>query len=234
MFGTMHLHTWHDIHVSSFTHLLMDQIQLVALAFMLVIYITKVRWLLSYPAAKERTPARGDEGKAIRYAYLTLAMPWAMESTRKQWMRYVEFVLFHIGAAICIGVTFIMPYKPEWIAHPTTILVLQIFAGLALLGGVIRLIRRIAVPHMRVISSPDDYFSMLLLNIWLVAAIFALPQNNQTWLIIFFGTTAFFLFYVPFSKISHYLLWPFIRYYQGKHFGHRGVYPKDMAVQKGM
>lgn len=228
------LHTWHDISLSPFTHLLMDQIQLVALAFMVIVYILKVRWLLSYPAASERTAPRGDRDKAIRYAYLTLGMPWTMESTSRQWPRYLEFVLFHIGAAVCITVTFIMPYAPQWIAHPAVVLVLRVVVVLALASGMIRLIRRLVIPHLRVISSPDDYFSMALLNVWLVAAFFALPQNSEPWLIGFFGTTAFFLFYVPFSKISHYLLWPFIRYYQGKHFGHRGVFPKNAAVQKGV
>jgi hypothetical protein len=30
---------------------------------------------------------------------------------------------------------------------------------------------------------------------------------------------------VPFSKISHYLYYPFTRYYLGKTLGRRGVYP---------
>jgi hypothetical protein len=37
--------------------------------------------------------------------------------------------------------------------------------------------------------------------------------------------TAFFLIYVPFSKISHYLYYPFTRYYLGKSLGYRGVFP---------
>ncbi len=41
----------------------------------------------------------------------------------------------------------------------------------------------------------------------------------------FFILTAFFLIYVPFSKISHYLYYPFTRYYLGKTLGHRGVHP---------
>jgi len=40
-----------------------------------------------------------------------------------------------------------------------------------------------------------------------------------------FWTTAFFLVYVPFSKIGHYLYYPFTRYYLGKTLGYRGVYP---------
>jgi hypothetical protein len=37
--------------------------------------------------------------------------------------------------------------------------------------------------------------------------------------------TAVFLVYVPFSKISHYIYYPFTRTYMGRHFGRRGVFP---------
>ncbi len=224
----------HHLEVSPLTKILMDQVQIVALLFMATMYVLKVRWLLSYPAAKERTPARGDHDKAIRYAYLTLAMPWELESTRRQWPRYLEFVFFHLGAAVCILSTFILPYWPQILAGKGTILVMRIVIALAFLSGISRLIRRIARPHVRVISSPDDYFSMVLLNFWLVTAFFAVGQQSEVWLVAFFSTTTFFLIYVPFSKISHYLLWPFIRYYQGKHFGHRGVYPKKMVADNGL
>lgn len=224
----------HAHELSPLTRLLMDQVQIVALLFMATVYLIKVRWLLRFPAAKERTPSRGDEARAIRYAYMTLAMPWEMESTRRQWPRYVEFVLFHVGAAVCIFTTFVLPYWPHVLAGAATIFVLRLFIVLALAAGVIRLVRRVVITHLRVISVPDDYFSMALLNVWLVSAFFAVAQTSEPWLVVFFGTTAFFLVYVPFSKISHYLLWPFIRYYQGKHFGHRGVFPKKMVVENGM
>ena len=41
----------------------------------------------------------------------------------------------------------------------------------------------------------------------------------------FFLMGSFFLIYVPFSKISHYLYYPFTRYYLGKTFARRGVFP---------
>jgi hypothetical protein len=47
--------------------------------------------------------------------------------------------------------------------------------------------------------------------------------------LIYFVLTAFFLIYVPFSKISHYLYYPFTRYYFGKTMGHRGIYPMRRA-----
>jgi hypothetical protein len=37
--------------------------------------------------------------------------------------------------------------------------------------------------------------------------------------------TSFFLLYVPFSKISHYLYYPFTRWWIGRALGHRGSFP---------
>lgn len=212
--------------VSEFTKILMDQVQFIALAFMAIVYMIKLWWLFKFKPGKEGTPAFGDESKSILYAYMTLAMPWEMESTSKHWFRYLEFVIFHIGAAIAIFATFVLPYVPQLLAPKIIILGMQVILALAFLAGISRLIRRITVPEMRLISSPDDYFSIITLNVWLVTTFFGVQQTSESWLIAFFSTTTFFLIYVPFSKISHYLYWPFMRYYMGKHFGHRGVYPK--------
>ncbi len=223
------LETVEMVAVSESTRWIMDQTQLIALGFMALMYTIKIFWILKRKPMKERTPARGNESAAIRYAYMTLAMPWELESMRKHPMRYIEFVIFHIGVAVAIGATFVLPYAPWLLGHRITIWALQGILGLALLAGLSRLVRRVAVPYMRVISSMDDYFSMILLNVWLASAIWGVMQTSEAGLLLYFGLTAFFLVYVPFSKISHYLLWPFVRFYMGKHFGHRGVFPKKMV-----
>ncbi|MCK7484043.1 MAG: hypothetical protein M0C28_49015 [Candidatus Moduliflexus flocculans] len=41
------------------------------------------------------------------------------------------------------------------------------------------------------------------------------PESGEGPLIAYFGLTAFFLVYVPFSKICHYLYYPFTRFYLG-------------------
>jgi hypothetical protein len=56
-------------------------------------------------------------------------------------------------------------------------------------------------------------------------------DGGQWHLITYFILTAFFLVYVPFSKISHYLYYPFTRYYLGKTMGHRGIYPMRRVPQ---
>jgi nitrate reductase gamma subunit len=120
-----------------------------------------------------------------------------------------------------------------------SLLAFQAITGAACAVGLIRMARRVGSPYMRAISSPDDYFSLALLTVWLLAAVLAAPYgvleignltaSGMGLRLAFFLMTAFFLAYVPFSKISHYLYYPFTRYYFGKTMGHRGVYP----VQRG-
>ena len=215
------------IEVSHSTKFIMDELQIAALAFMAIVYFLKIRWLLSFPAGKERTPARGDHGKAIRYAYATLAMPWELPGTRVHWIHYIEFAVFHIAVAVAIALTLIMPY---W---PTSRRLARDGPGPAgrlrrrgRWWRVSRLLRRILRADMRDISSPGrlllpgDARRLVRRQEWPPPR-----RRSEPALVAFFGLTAFFLVYVPFSKISHYIYWPFIRYYMGKHFGHRGVYP---------
>lgn len=149
-----------------------------------------------------------------------------MESTRRHWFRWTEFAVFHIAMATGIGVAFTMPWAHNSMLSSFAIYTQQVIFGLAALIGLSRLFRRFANPAMRTISSPDDFFCLALLTAWMIAGVFNAPQRSEFWLLAYFGLATFFLFYVPFSKISHYICWPFLRYYMGKHFGHRGVYPK--------
>ena len=48
---------------------------------------------------------------------------------------------------------------------------------------------------------------------------------SLTYIVLYLYLTSFFLLYVPFSKISHYLYYPFTRWYLGKALGHRGSFP---------
>jgi nitrate reductase gamma subunit len=135
-----------------------------------------------------------------------------------------------------IGLSFVIPYAPRWLESSAVVLTLQIVIGAALLVGIMRMVRRLSTKHMRSISSPDDYFSLGLLIVWFAFGLLAVPNSTAAgeWhLLAFFFLTAFFLVYVPFSKISHYLYYPFTRYYFGKTMGHRGVYPLKRVPNSG-
>jgi len=222
--------------VSDLLHFSEHPLQEMALGFMALVYVTRIAWFLRFKAGGDRQAPAGTAGtgrpRGILYSWAIVGMPWAMESQRRHPLLYAQFVVFHVGVTAAILLSFIIPYAPGVLDSAAVVLVFQLLIGAAFLVGMVRIVRRVASPYMRAISSPDDYFSLLLLTVWFFFGVLAAPNNaagGEGSLLTFFLLTAFFLVYVPFSKISHYLYYPFTRYYLGKTLGHRGVYP----VQRG-
>lgn len=214
-------------------------LQIIALSFMAVVYIIKVGWVLKFKAGQERQAPTGNPHTSARrgavYSLFNIFMPWSMASTRQHPLFYLQFGIFHTAVAVSILMSLTLPYFPELYAPRFVVLPLQALFATACLIGLGRLIRRIADPYLRAISSPDDYFAVGLLTVWFAFAVMAAPnQRGETefWLLSYFLLTAFFLFYVPFSKISHYIYYPFTRWYLGKTLGHRGVYPMKFDMDK--
>ncbi len=85
---------------------------------------------------------------------------------------------------------------------------------------------------MKLISTPDDYFSLFMLTAWFGLGVVTQAHlagvagyEGVNILVAYLFLTSFFLIYVPFSKISHYLYYPFTRIWIGRALGHRGSYP---------
>jgi len=219
--------------MSDLLHFSEHTLQEVALGFMALVYITRITWFLRrFKAGTERQATTAgphtNQTKGILYSWANIAMPWAMESTRTKPFMYGQFVIFHLGVTAAIVLSFVIPYGPAMLEDRSIVVLLQVVIGAAFAVGVLRMIRRVLNPYMRKISSPDDYFSLALLTVWFFFAVLAVPNSTARgeWhLVTYFMLTAFFLVYVPFSKISHYLYYPFTRYYFGKTMGYRGVYP---------
>jgi nitrate reductase gamma subunit len=218
--------------MSDLLHFSEHTLQEIALIFMATVYTIRVVWFLRFKAGKERQAPTAPQGvvkrKGIIYSWANIAMPWAMESTRTQPFFYIQFALFHIGVTVAIALSFVIPYAPGLLDLPGVILGTQLICGAACAIGVMRIYRRVTNPYVRAISSPDDFFSPVLLTVWFFFAVLAAPNSTAggEWpLLTYFILTAFFLVYVPFSKISHYLYYPFTRYYLGKTMSRRGVYP---------
>jgi len=113
---------------------------------------------------------------------------------------------------------------------PAVALTVLALLSSAFLIGLYRIARRLTLPHLRLISSPDDYFAVIMLTAWFASGILAQAWllgwvRNESVLVVFLLFTSFFLIYVPFSKISHYLYYPFTRYWLGRSLGHRGSMP---------
>jgi len=222
----------HAYTTSPFLQFAEDKLQIFALLFMALVYILKIRWILSFNAGKERQAPTGNPSTTAKrgatYSLFNIFMPWSMPSTRQHPFFYLQFSIFHVAVATSIAMSLIMPYFPGLLAGKWVIAGLQILFGLGCLIGFGRFIRRIASSYIRAISTPDDIFAVALLTVWLAFAFMAAPNQRDVtefWVLGYFLLTAFFLIYVPFSKISHYIFYPFTRWYLGKTLGHRGVYP---------
>lgn len=224
---------------SALLHFAEHRLQEVALLFMAVVYVLRLRWMFSFKFGRERQAPTGKGGaenrkRAVAYSLLNVGMPWAMESTRKNPLFWIQFVLFHVGVAAAITLSFLIPYAPVLLRPRPVALSFQILMGAACGVGLFRIARRLSNPYVRAITTPDDLFSLVLLTLWFLFAVLAAPnrpEQGETALLGFFFLTAFFLLYVPFSKISHYLYYPFGRYFLGRTLGHRGVFPLERTYK---
>jgi len=210
----------------------------IALVVMAIVYTLKIRWLLSFNLGKDKSapgnPGQSNKQRGARYSFFNVAMPWSMESTRKPkgFIFYMSFVIFHMGVVAGITLAFVSTIAPDFLRVPVVGYTTLVFLVAAFLVSVYRIFRRTLRPLMRLISTPDDYFSLVMLTVWfgLGACTQAFlmgvwGMTNETLLVAYLYLTSFFLLYVPFSKISHYLYYPFTRTYIGRALGHRGSYP---------
>ena len=210
----------------------------IALVVMAIVYTLKIRWLLSFNLGKDKSapgnPGQSNKQRGARYSLWNVAMPWSMESTRKPkgFIFYMSFVIFHMGVVAGITLAFVSTIAPDFLRVPVVGYTTLVFLVAAFLVSVYRIFRRTLRPLMRLISTPDDYFSLVMLTVWfgLGACTQAFlmgvwGMTNETLLVAYLYLTSFFLLYVPFSKISHYLYYPFTRTYIGRALGHRGSYP---------
>lgn len=210
----------------------------IALVVMAIVYTLKIRWLLSFNLAKDRSapgnPTQSDKKRGARYSFFNVAMPWSMESTRKPkgFVFYLSFVIFHLGVVAGISLAFVSTIAPAFLRIPAVGYTMLAFLIGAFLVSVYRIGRRMLRPLMRLISTPDDYFSLVMLTVWFGLGVCTQAylmgiwgMTSETLLVAYLYLTSFFLLYVPFSKISHYLYYPFTRTYIGRALGQRGSYP---------
>jgi nitrate reductase gamma subunit len=226
------------MHESQLLHFAEHRLQEVALLVMATVYTIRLIWLFRFKAGGDRQGRTGrfstSPQKGALYSLGNIAMPWAMESTRTNLVFWIQFVLFHLGVTAAIALSFVIPYAPSLLDYGFVVLGFQMFIGVAFLIGCYRMYRRVSDRTMRAISTPDDYFCIALLTVWFAVGVFAAPNDitgGEGILLTFFLLTAFFLMYVPFSKIGHYLYYPITRYYLGRSLGYRGVFPIQRGVK---
>jgi hypothetical protein len=203
-------------------HFVEYELQIIALTWMAVLYTIKAVQLSRLPMPWEQAPERGNRTAGAARSYAGIFMPWTRESSRRHLWRWFEFGAYHVGAGVAIIITFTLPFASGIMTRPVSIACALLIAP-ALLVGFVKIYRRIARPELSYISSFDDHFSLVTLQSFFFSAVMVLLFDTPGWRMTYFLITALFLFYVPFSKISHYVYFFFAHALSGSRYGHRGV-----------
>jgi hypothetical protein len=200
-----------------------ELVHLIATPVFVFLYILRLIFLMRSKMVTDRSPdPKGDLRKGIGEAFITLIAPWKMDSTRRHWTYYLEFILFHIGIAFNISLAYLVTYAAPIMTEPVRN-VFIFFIALGTLAGIKRIFNRFLRADMRVISSFDDYFALILVFLFNASGILIL--RGIVWgSYLYFIVVFIFEVYEPFSKIRHYLYYPFARFFFGTDSARRGFF----------
>jgi nitrate reductase gamma subunit len=182
-----------------------------------VIYVFTSTQRQSYQA--EVAPIIGSPAMGILWAFSLGLAPWAKESARIHWVAYVRGVIVHLCIFLCAAYLIATP----WLAsmpgslHISLAAIFGIGAVLALAGFWVRL----TDPGLRLLSTPDDYFSLALVTLFLASA--AASAARIVLLPAFWAVSGVTLAYAPFGKIKHFIFFFYERVFVGLFFGRRGT-----------
>ena len=87
--------------------------------------------------------------------------------------------------------------------------------------GFVGILMRLTEEDTRVLSLPDDYFSVFLASLFVTLAFLTLLVPAV--LPLFYVVAAVLLVYIPFSKIRHCVYFFYSKFFFGLSFGRRGV-----------
>jgi nitrate reductase gamma subunit len=171
------------------------------------------------PYQTEKAPAKGSPSQGVLWAFSLGLAPWAKESARIHWVAYLRGVIIHL--AIFAGAAYLI--ATPWLAlmpEPLRIS-LAAFFGIGAVLGLAGFWMRGADPGLRLLSTPDDYFSLALVTLFLASA--AASAVSAELLPAFWVISGAILAYAPFGKIKHFMYFFYERVFVGLFFGRRGT-----------
>jgi len=171
------------------------------------------------PYLSELAPVKSSPALGVIYAFTLGMAPWAKESTRIHWVAYIRGIIIHV--AVFAAVPFLI--ATPWLADMIFPLRLSL-AALFSIGAVLGLAGfwiRMADPSLRLLSTPDDYFSLALVTLFLASA--AASAASIELLPAFWAISGVTMAYAPFGKIKHFIFFFYERVFVGLFFGRRGT-----------
>jgi nitrate reductase gamma subunit len=164
-------------------------------------------------------PERGSAIRGVAYAFTLGMAPWAKESTRRHLIAYMRGIVFHTGVFGALALLMASPWIWEW---PEELRVgISIVLGIGAVAALGGFWIRFSEQALRKVSTPDDYFSLLLVTVFIATASAACVVESVVpgfWIV-----SGIVLAYLPVSKLKHSIYFFYTRFQFGTFFGHRGV-----------
>jgi len=110
-------------------HFVEFELQIVALIIFAGLYTLRISHIVKLPLPKESAPVRGKPAKGVIFSFSTIVNPFSMDSTTKHLWRWIEFIVYHLGALSAILATFTLPFASGMMTYPVRI----VFAALCLI-----------------------------------------------------------------------------------------------------
>lgn len=195
----------------------------VILSFLLSIISLTILVLKTFSFGKNLLYAepRGNKKKGIFYAFGRGMMPWEKESAGKHLPTYCGGILYHTGIFVALIYLFFQVFH-SGLSRPVVFL-LRLLLSIGILSGLVLFFKRILLKTMRKISCPDDFFSNILVNLFLICAIVH-TFAAQTAPLFFIISILMFL-YIPVGKIRHCFFFFYTKILYGLFYGRRDILP---------
>ncbi len=162
-------------------------------------------------------------------AIITRSAP-APELEKNIRFQHLTGYIWHIGFFMTV-----LLYQPHiaffksilgfgWPGLPSHLVVIP--AAITLAVVVMLTIRRMIHPVMRMITTSDDYISLIVIILALVTGLMAYAHMGlryETMLALHFISVELLFIWTPFSKLAHMIFWLLSRYRIGTYFERKGV-----------
>ena len=169
----------------------------------------------------DQAKSKGSLQTGVLYAYTLGMAPWSKESTRRHAIAYMRGVAFHAG--IFLGLLLLI--ASPWLGGVPQVVRTLLGIGMALgaLFGFAGLVLRFVEPNLKALSTPDDYFAVSIVSLFLAseALWLFLPQAQ----VFIYLVSAAMLVYAPLGKIRHCIYFVYSRLFYGRFIGSRAVLP---------
>lgn len=198
----------------------------IGLLVRLIWYIKGLSWQLDR-VAYGAFPAVGFKG-AVKSIYRWL-LPFGTHSWRKQPFMTIIFFGFHIGAVLVplflLAHNELLKEKLGFSLPTLNPTLADILSWAVVISAVLLVFRRIALPEVRILTTAYDYFILLIATAPFVTGLIARYQvgDYSIWLTIHIICGEALLIAIPFTKLSHIILF----------FASRAQLGMDYAIKRG-